>query len=200
MKRVLLRKMKDRTERIILTAMELAERDGYDAVRLRDVAEQAGVALGTVYRRFSCKEDILAAVLNFQMGGMREAVRSEAFHEETPQERLSVFFEQMISFIEERPKMASAMLRTVACGVPDLAERVMRFHSDMQDMILVVMRGGEDRSSGLSPSDEASVASLLQSVLFSGLVGWTGGVHDCAHVVAQLREAIDLLFIGVKHR
>jgi TetR/AcrR family transcriptional regulator, cholesterol catabolism regulator len=199
-KRVLLRPMQDRTQRIILTAMELAERDGYDAVRLRDVAEQAGVALGTVYRRFSCKEDILAAVLNFQVSAMRDAVRSESFTEETAQERLNVFFEQMIFFIEERPKMAAAMLRTVACGVPDLAERVTRFHSDMQDMILVVMRGGEGGSSGLSEADEATVASLLQNVFFAALVGWTGGIHECSHVVSQLREAIALLFIGVHHR
>ena len=54
--------MDERSERIIQAAVELAERDGYDAVKLRELAERAGVALATVYRRFSCKEDILAVV------------------------------------------------------------------------------------------------------------------------------------------
>ena len=58
--------MDERSERIIQAAVELAERDGYDAVKLRELAERANVALATVYRRFSCKEDILAAALDQQ--------------------------------------------------------------------------------------------------------------------------------------
>ena len=51
----------DRTQRIVQTAIALAEEGGFEAVRLRDVAAQANVALGTVYKRFSSKEDILVA-------------------------------------------------------------------------------------------------------------------------------------------
>ena len=36
--------MDERAQRIVGIAIELAERDGYAAVRLRDVAAQAGVA------------------------------------------------------------------------------------------------------------------------------------------------------------
>ena len=39
--------MEDRSRRIVETAIELAERGGFEAVRLRDVAAHAGVALGT---------------------------------------------------------------------------------------------------------------------------------------------------------
>jgi AcrR family transcriptional regulator len=192
--------MQDRTQRIILAAMDLAERDGYDAVRLRDVAERANVALGTVYKRFSCKEDILAAVLNFQVSAMRAAILSEPFQGDSPQERLNTFFEQMTMLISERPKMAAAMLRTVASGVPELAARVMQFHSDMTEIILGVMRGGEGNSSGLSEKDEAVMARLLQHIFFAALVGWTGGVHDSTNVVSQLHEATHLLFLGVKNQ
>ena len=58
--------MEDRTRRIIETAIRLAERDGYEAVRLRDVADQANVALGTVYRRFRSKQDILVVALEHE--------------------------------------------------------------------------------------------------------------------------------------
>ena len=55
--------MDDRAKRIVETAVALAERDGYQAVRLRDVAASAQVALGTVYKRFASKEEILIAAL-----------------------------------------------------------------------------------------------------------------------------------------
>src|SRR5262245_25646057 len=57
------RAVDDRTRRIVDTAIELAEKGGFEAVRLRDVAAQAGVALGTLYRRFRSKEELLLAAL-----------------------------------------------------------------------------------------------------------------------------------------
>lgn len=40
----------ERTQKIVETA--LAEQGGFEAVRLRDAAAHAGVAMGTLYRRF----------------------------------------------------------------------------------------------------------------------------------------------------
>ena len=59
-------KDKDRNifERIFDVAIQLAEEGGYDNVRQRDVAARAGVALGTLYKRFRSKEDILSAALD----------------------------------------------------------------------------------------------------------------------------------------
>ena len=51
----------ERARRIVDSAVELAEQGGFEAVRLRDVAAHAGVALGTLYRRFRSKEDLLVA-------------------------------------------------------------------------------------------------------------------------------------------
>ena len=36
---------------------------GYEAVQMRDVAARANVALGTIYRYFSSKDHLLAAVM-----------------------------------------------------------------------------------------------------------------------------------------
>ena len=54
----------EKAQRILGVAFELAEEGGFDAVRLRDVADQAGVALGTLYSRFSSKEEMLVAALD----------------------------------------------------------------------------------------------------------------------------------------
>ena len=66
--------MDDKTRRIVKVAMELAERDGYDAVRLRDLAKRANVALGTVYRRFESKEDILFACLELEFERLKKQI------------------------------------------------------------------------------------------------------------------------------
>ena len=50
-----------RRRRVIEAAMKLAADGGYDAVQMRDVASEAGVALGTIYRYFASKDHLLAA-------------------------------------------------------------------------------------------------------------------------------------------
>jgi len=178
--------------------MELAERDGYDAVRLRDVAEQAEVALGTVYRRYSCKEDILASVLNRQVSMLKETIEANPGTGATAEIRLADFFEQITAVLSASPKLAGAMLRTVASGVPDLVERVSRYRGEMTGILLTVMRGEEGAGSDLSTEQEETLAGVLQDVLFAALVGWTGGLHDTKHVVAHLNETTLLLFRGAR--
>lgn len=186
----------ERAQRIVIAAMEMAEQDGYDAVRLRDLAERAGVALGTVYRRFSCKEDILAAALELQVEQMRGAMQNSPWPGKTAEERLVSFFELATTTLAQRPKLAAAMLRTVASGVPELSEKVTRYHGRMTEIILGVYRG--EWSEDLPSEEERTIAELLQNVWFAALVGWTGGIHTPDEVVEQVRSATRLLLRGIR--
>ncbi len=188
--------MDERTLRIISAAMELAERDGYEAVRLRELAAKADVALGTVYKRFSSKEDILAAALQLQVERMREMVVANPIDGDTAEARLKNFFAVATTALAAQPRLAAAMLRTVASGDPELSEKVTRYHGQMTEVILHVARG---ESGDAFPSDEEQIlAHLLQAVWFSSLVGWTGGLHGPEHVVEQVHYAVHLLLKGLE--
>ena len=186
--------MDERTQRILMVAMELAERDGYEAVRLRDLAEQAGVALATVYRRFSCKEDILAAALDLQVSQMLELMRDADIPGASGEERLDWFFRVATDALAARPKLSAAMLRTVASGVPDLAERITRYHGRMIQIILGIYRG--DFAQAEATPAEHTLAVLLQHVWFGALVGWTGGLQSPSEVVQTVSTATRLLLAG----
>lgn len=190
--------MDARSDSIIQVAIELAERDGYDAVRMRDLAAMANVSLATVYRRFSCKEDILAAALDQHVQLLAVLLKSAEIPGATGEERLGKFFEMATRGLAERPKLAAAMLRTVASGVPELAERVTRYHGRMTEAILAVYRGAflDDPPT----PDEAILCQLLQSIWLSGLVGWTGGVHGPEVAIDQVRTATRLLLAGLEAR
>src|SRR5688500_5312356 len=53
----------DVRRRAITAARTLAEEGGYEAVQLRDVVRMTGLSSSTIYRYFSSKDHLLAAVL-----------------------------------------------------------------------------------------------------------------------------------------
>lgn len=52
-----------RRSRIVAAALAALKEHDYDQIQMRDVAERADVALGTLYRYFTSKEHVYAAVL-----------------------------------------------------------------------------------------------------------------------------------------
>lgn len=57
----------NRTERILAAATDLFREQGYDAVRIEDIAEAAEVSVGTFYNYFQTKGDILVAIVSVEV-------------------------------------------------------------------------------------------------------------------------------------
>lgn len=63
-------------EALLAAAMRLVEHCGADGVTMEAVAEEAGVGKGTVFRRFSSRAGLMAAVLNHSESEWQAAVLS----------------------------------------------------------------------------------------------------------------------------
>ena len=191
MKRVSISHVEERARRIVDTAVELAEQGGFEAVRLRDVASKAGVALGTLYRRFRSKEDLLVAALEMEVEEVEARVCSRPPQGQDARERVAAFFQTTTRAMLRRPNLTRAMLRAVASGEPELSQKVAAFHGRVGLLIGRALRG---EGNGEEPSDEEQrIADVLGQVWFASLVGWAGGLHGQGAVVEQTRRAAELL-------
>jgi AcrR family transcriptional regulator len=133
--------LEERARRIVETAVELAEEGGFEAVRLRDVASHAGVALGTLYRRFRSKEDLLIAALELETRDLERRVRQRPPKGADARERVAGFFATATRGLIRRPNLARALLKAAACGEPGLAKQVAAFHDRMEGMVVAALRG-----------------------------------------------------------
>jgi AcrR family transcriptional regulator len=189
--------MEERSRRIVETAVELAEKGGFEAVRLRDVAAHAGVALGTLYRRFRSKEDLLLAALELEIREHEQLLERRPPRGATPLDRLTSFFQTMTRALCRRPNLARALVRAVATGEPALTHKVAAFHTRIEDLITGALRGRGESAAGQRPSqEERALAYTLQLVWFASLVGWAGGLHGQAAIVDQTRAAAELMLRG----
>lgn len=182
--------MEDRARRIVETAVELAEKGGFEAVRLRDVAASSGVALGTLYRHFSSKEDLLIAAMAQQVELLSGRMRARPAVGNSPIERVKDFFAIATGGFCARPMLARAILRSMASAQPDLMEKVASFHGSVTQLISAAERGDAGVASGAPASDAAAV---LEHVWFAYLVGWAAGIHEEDDVVSYVSRAVELI-------
>lgn len=185
--------MDERTRRIVGVTIELAEKGGFEGVRLRDVADRAGVALGTLYRRFRSKEELLMVAFELQVEAFERRMVLEPARGDGPLERAESFFVRFTEGICSRPQLARALLRSLVAGGPELGDRVQSFNTRIEEMLAEALRGD-----GESAPDEREwrMAQALVRVWFALLTGWSSGQHEVRTVVSETRSAAELMLGG----
>lgn len=94
---------------IIQSAHELIVAQGYHGTSMRQIAQQAGIALGSIYNHFSGKEDIFRAVFmeNHPFLEMIPAIESAQGY--TVEEIVSDAAKQMLASIQRKPDFLNLM-------------------------------------------------------------------------------------------
>jgi AcrR family transcriptional regulator len=184
--------------RIVDEAVALAEQEGFEGVRLRDVAEASGVALGTLYKYFRSKEDILLFAANEEAVKMEEVMCARPPSGHTAIDRLTAFFARSTRGLTRRPDFARAVIRAIAAGDPGTAENVAGFHLRTNRQIVAALRGESPRKDGdltefVGTDRERAIAMVLNHVWFASLIGWSGGLHPVKTVTERVRETALLL-------
>ena len=187
-----------RHRRIVDAVIELAEKGGFEGVRLRDVAEVSEVALGTLYKYFHSKEDILLFALTEELEKLETAMATHPVDGKSALARVTRFFERATRGMTYRPQFARAMLRAMASGDATMSSKVAGFHSRMTRLIVAAVRGkpvdlSRDLTGATSTERERQVAFILQNVWFAALIGWAGGLHPTRDIVAPVRTAAALM-------
>src|SRR5436305_15256188 len=100
-----------RRERILDAAMDLATEGGWDAVQMREVAERAEVALGTLYRYFPSKVHLLVTVLGRTFTELHDSIRVDGVG--TPQERVYRVVAVMTRYLARHRRLSGALVRAL---------------------------------------------------------------------------------------
>jgi len=187
-----------RMRRIVDAAVELAQQGGFEAVRLRDVAERSDVALGTLYKYFHSKEDILLFALTEEVERLEQTMRARPLVGGDAFSRLIEFFRRSTRALVRRAPFARAMIRALTASDQETALKVAAFQLRVARLVAAALRGeapdlGEPLGRAIPDSRERVIAFTLMNVWFSNLVGWSAGLHPERAVVEHVREAAALI-------
>ena len=102
-------------------ARAAAASSDYDQVKISEVARDSGVALGTLYRYFTSKEHLFAAVFVEWHGALKKKLEKERPEGETEADRLRDVFHRMIRAFQLQPQFFRVVMMLEATAAWDAA-------------------------------------------------------------------------------
>ncbi|MFI6579335.1 TetR family transcriptional regulator [Nocardiopsis sp. NPDC050513] len=194
------RSQTQRRKRIVQTAAALAVRGGVDAMQMRSVAERAGVALGTLYRYFPSKMDLVVAVVTEELDLLEGGIVRRPPTAETPAGRAVDVLLRATRGLMREPELADALVRSLI-----MAEVKVELDTRISDLVWRVATGNlegaapdgtEDAGTGaLVDRDDAGyvLVGSLTSVWIFELVEILKGRRDVDEVERRLHTAAEHL-------
>lgn len=189
----------ERARLVLDCAARLAGEGGIEAVRMRDIATQTGLALGTLYRQFPSKDAVLLALLEREVGFLESSMAFMRVSGDTYVRRAVGFFDPVTRIMCGREKLTRALLATVAAGNPELHKQIARYHKRSTTLIAGVLAGDhppKDEPRALDGEELERVAYILSQTWFAALIGWMGGQFAPETVVAHVENAAVWLVRG----
>ncbi|WP_343235050.1 TetR family transcriptional regulator [Streptomyces sp. SID10853] len=180
--------------RLLEAAAHLASLHGLDRVQMHEVAKQAGVAIGTLYRYFPSKTHLFVGVLADEIDRLGDTFgRRRPTPGLPPCDAAFAVLQQASRALLRRPALATAMLTSAnnaeVAKVPEAAATDGGIRTVLLDVI-----GLEHPT----PGDQARLRLLLQlwyGVLQSGLQGRI----SMPEVESDLRLGCRMLLTGLSH-
>jgi AcrR family transcriptional regulator len=171
---------------VVAAAMALAAKGGYDAVQMRAVSTEADVALGTIYRYFSSKDQLLIAGLEQLATDMADDLAAKPPKGKTAHERVSEVFRRCCSLLESEPLMAHAVVTALSSSDPSVAEENLGVQETLKSMIAGALDG--------APVDDIDgVVHVLGLTWFASMLSWVGGRAEVGAMATDMELASRLL-------
>lgn len=178
-----------RRRRVIEAATELAAAGGYDAVQMRDVADRASVALGTLYRYFPSKDQLLCAALVESASDLHKRLAQKPPRGDTQADRLVDVLRRASRFLEREPQLTAAMVAALSSPDPATVEVKQEAFDVLHKIITTAVDGGDD-------AERNGIVRTVGHVWFATLIQRAAGMGSPTTMSDDLETAGRLLLKG----
>jgi AcrR family transcriptional regulator len=176
-----------RRRRIVHAAGALLHEREYDAVQMRDVAEAAGVALATIYRYFTSKEHLYAAVLLEWAADYPTRGRANGRASDTDEARFRALMRRAVRAFERYPQMMRALIVLEQSSDPNARALFETFAANNTAALL-------DALAHTDADAAVAIVDTVNAVMVTRLRAWALGRCTIRDVDRSVQRALDLIF------
>lgn len=132
--------MRNRESLLAAAEREFAERG--PSASIADIARRAGVAKGTVFRHFTSKEDLVAAIVIEHVAALADAARRLA----TEADPGAALLEFLTIAADQRQRHDLTFLQTASAGDPRVTEAFVELHTALGTLVERARAAGDIRT------------------------------------------------------
>ena len=173
-----------RRRRLLDAVIELVADGDDEDMQMRDIAERADVALGTVYRYFSSKDHLLAAALVAWASELEPPARR--LPDGLPADRLVAVLRRALRAYRRRPAFARVLVHVAHSTDPNASE----CYRELGPVVFGTLGAS---ISDVEPDTRERVMAVVGAVWYHCLVEWTNGRMSVSAVEATLESACHLV-------
>lgn len=181
----------ERRRRILDATIGLASEGGFDAVQMREIAERAEVALGTLYRYFPSKIHLLVAALAREFEGTEARTSVRAIPGDTAGERVMYILSRMTRSLQRQPQLTEAMVRAFMFADASVTDEIHIVGMQLTTVISRAIAGTPDHNE--ATEEEMAIIRVISDVWLSALVSWVTGRMAAKDVEDHLERAVRLI-------
>jgi AcrR family transcriptional regulator len=184
-----------RRAEILDAATAVFSKRGFGAADVQEVAEQAGIGKGTVYRYFPSKEELFLAAVDHGMRRLKASVDAAVAGIEQPLERIAGGVRAYLAFFGEHPEVVELLIQERA-HFRDRTKPTYFVHRDAnmgpwQDLFRELIRTGIVRDMPVE-----RITDFLSDVVYGTMfTNYFAGRN--ATLSSQCENILDLFFQGV---
>jgi TetR/AcrR family transcriptional regulator, cholesterol catabolism regulator len=180
---------RDRRKRILDATIALAAQGGFDAVQMRAVAEQADVALGTLYRYFPSKIHLLVSALGREFERAETGLAGREIPGDTAADRVIHVLRRTTRGLQGDPHLTDALTRAFMFADSTVAAEIHAVGMQLSTMLTRAMHPGQPEVT----EDDVAIARVIGDVWLSSLVSWVTGRATAAETAEHMERAVRLL-------
>jgi len=191
----------DNKAKISQAAVRVFSREGFHRARMKSIAQEAGVAVGTIYNYFKDKDDLLLSV--FEDGiRIRMDFLEELGHTSLPiRDQIQHLLESHFSQIREQQELAELILFERFHRGSQLRDRISALQKLLIDQIAEFIQKGISEG-WVRPCHPQVVAQALFDLVQTMTACWVSSSPDDEDDIfaSAPKELADLIWMGLGNR
>lgn len=161
-----------RREAIIVAALDLFGRQGYQATGIDEIGAAINITGPAIYRHFGSKQELLAAVFAYSFEIRRDQIREAMTHGTTPHEKLELIIRDTVRDTLDRQRALTLYTTELSHLAPEDRRSVIRKKKEFTNEWVRTL---VEVSPSLS-TDDATMAVLCVQNLIATLAYTDGGL------------------------
>ncbi len=187
------RQKADRDRRILQAAVSQFREHGFRAVRIEDLAEEAGVSVGTVYNYYSTKGDILVAVVAMEVEEVLEAgaqivAKPPRGVGRAINKLIYTYYDHSLHYLSKEMWRSAMALAIEAPNTPN-GRRYRALDARLSDQVIDLVAALQTRGEVRAEIDPAPIGAMIFNDLNQAFIEF---VTDEAMSLRALRDRVGL--------